>query len=104
MVDYDSICERHLRPGLGHVRVADLNAEMLDLFYRSLDTGPARRQKVHRLLRTVLGQAVRWGWVDHNPAQHATPPRYEQSEIEPPDTQAVRDIITAGDQAGPGSA
>lgn len=102
MIDYNSICERHLRPGLGHIRVADLDVETIDLFSRSLDTGAPRRQKVHRLLRTILGQAVRWGWVDHNPAQAATAPRYDQPEIDPPDAQAVRDIIDAADQAWPG--
>ena len=57
---------------------------------------PRTIRQIHAILRTALGYAVKWGWIDRNPAQHASPPRITASEIHPPDPkQAARLVETA---------
>ncbi len=64
--------ERHVRPALGAQKVAAITTELLDGFYLSLEAGgaaPATIRRLHGMLRAAFAQAVRWGWIDRNPAQ-----------------------------------
>jgi hypothetical protein len=36
------------------------------------------------LVRSALGQAVKWGWIRRNPADHAEPGEILVEEVEPP--------------------
>lgn len=57
---------------------------------------PRTIRQIHAILRTALGYAIKWGWIDRNPAQHASPPKVTASEIHPPDpAQAARLVETA---------
>ena len=63
--------ERHVRPTLGAQKVAAITTELLDGFYLSLEAGgaaPATIRRLHGMLRAAFAQAVRWGWIDRNPA------------------------------------
>jgi integrase len=35
-------------------------------------------------VRSALGQAVKWGWIRRNPADHAEPGEILEDEVEPP--------------------
>lgn len=100
---YRSYIANRVAPTLGHVAARDLTAEHLDRFYRALtDEGlaPATVRQVHAIVRRGLRQAVRWGWLASNPAEHASPPSVRRQAISPPDAAtalAVIDAITAQD-------
>jgi integrase len=52
--------------------------------------------RFHALLRAAFAQGVRWGLIDRNPTDRATPPRVSRPEIKPP---AVDDVLRVIDRA-----
>ncbi len=86
-------------PAIGNVRLSELTTrhvdEMLSKWNRDgLKTATMRRYFAP--LRTALGRAVRWGWIDTNPAANATMPRGVASERhEPPSPAVVSELIQA---------
>ncbi len=62
---------------------------------------PASVRQVHAILRTALNQAVKWEWLDSNPALKATPPRLQTHEIVPPEPQDVLRLIVEADVTDP---
>jgi integrase len=91
-------------PLLGSIKVAKLTPSDLDRFYRQLlEVGrsrgpyaPATIRRVHGIVRRALTQGVRWGWITHNPAIDASPPKVPMKELKPPDpAQVVRVFNTA---------
>jgi len=79
-------------PVLGSLPVAKLTPAELDRFYRQLlEVGrsrgpyaPATIRRVHGIIRRALTQGVRWGWLTHNPAIDASPPRVPIKGVKPP--------------------
>ena len=70
--DTKSRLDRHVRPALGAQKVAAVTTELLDGFYLDLEqngAAPASIRRIHGMLRAAFGQAVRWDWIDRNPAQ-----------------------------------
>jgi integrase len=84
-------------PVIGAIPVAKLNPADLDRFYRQLlEVGrsrgpyaPATVRRVHGIVRRALSQGVRWGWISHNPAIDASPPRVPLKELKPPEPEQV---------------
>lgn len=76
--------EQHIRPQLGGVSLGDITAPRLNALYadirdngRSRGTGPlapATVLRAHTILHKAFADAVRWGYLDHNPADIADPP------------------------------
>lgn len=92
---------KHLRPVLGHLGLAAVTPEVLDLFYAELrrcrdhcrrpqdghrcrPLGPATVRKIHYLVSGAYRRAVRWGWVDRSPTPDADPPPAPHPEPQPP--------------------
>ena len=75
---------------------------LVDDLYRHLSTvgkrKPATVLRFHAILRPAFNQAERWGWVDRNPVQRATPPRVHRDEIRPP---IVDDVVAVIEAAAP---
>jgi integrase len=84
--------ETTIVPALGSTPAARLTTLDIDRFYRRLLTvgignkpySPATIRRVHGILRRALTQGVRWGWLPHNPAIDASPPRVPLRELRPP--------------------
>ncbi|MGH7749399.1 MAG: tyrosine-type recombinase/integrase, partial [Candidatus Dormibacteria bacterium] len=65
-------------PVIGGIPLAKLQPQHLQAFYEGrlrAGSSPATVNQVHRVLRTALAQAERWGLVPRNVASLATPPR-----------------------------
>lgn len=45
------------------------------------------------MLSASLGQAVRWGWLDRNPAERAQPPELGQASLRVPTSGEVRALL-----------
>lgn len=96
-------------PALGSVPVAKLTPPDLDRFYRQLlEVGrsrgpyaPATIRRVHGIIRRALTQGVRWGWITHNPAIDASPPRVPMKEPKPPDPDQVVWLFRVAKESDP---
>ena len=91
---YASVCRWHILPRLGQVKLQRLDGATLNALYAHLlKAGGVRRegglaprsvQLVHRTLHRALRDAVRWGYLSHNVADNADPPRQTGVERELP--------------------
>ena len=96
-------------PALGSMRVSTVTPADLDRFYRQLlEVGrsrgpyaPATIRRVHGIIRRALSQAVRWGWVSHNPALDASPPRVPLQEPKPPEPNQVVKLFRVAAESDP---
>jgi integrase len=96
-------------PLLGSVQVAKLTPADLDRCYRQLlEVGrsrgpyaPATIRRVHGIIRRALAQGVCWGWITHNPAIDASPPRVPMKELKPPDPAQVVRVFNLAREADP---
>lgn len=96
-------------PVLGKVPVAKLTPVDLDRFYRHLlEVGgpkgpytPATVKRVHGIIRRALAQGVRWGWLRHNPALDASPPRVPLRPMHPPTPDEVAGLFRLASERHP---
>jgi integrase len=96
-------------PALGSTPVAKLTPADLDRFYRQLlEVGrsrgpyaPATIRRVHGIIRRALTQGVRWGWITHNPAIDASPPRVPMKDMTPPDPDQVVRLFRLAQESDP---
>jgi integrase len=81
----------------------------LDRFYRQLlkvgrsrgPYAPATIRRVHGIIRRALTQGVRWGWITHNPAIDASPPRVPMKELKPPNPDQVVQLFRLAQESDP---
>lgn len=74
---YERTLELHVRPRLGHLRLGEVNAAALMEFRAALERKGVGRDSVRVALvvvQAMFRQAVRWGWVDHNPVEGVEKP------------------------------
>jgi integrase len=74
---YRRLIDSRIVPTLGHVPLSRLEPRQLDVWYAQLSAeglAPRTVRNIHAVIRTALGQAMRWGWVQRNVAELATPP------------------------------
>ncbi len=108
--EYRRIIDRLVLPRLGGVKLRSLRTAQIDTFYSEIHARGGRGgkplsamsvQHVHALLRRMLNQGVRWGWLSSNPAVHASPPRARRKEITPPAPAAVQTILAEAERRDP---
>ncbi len=81
---YETRIRTQILPELGAIPVDELSPLHIETLCRSLlDRGlaPAGVRFTYAILRRALNQAVKWGWLETNPAMRATPPRLPQREL-----------------------
>jgi integrase len=104
--DYRGLIERKLKPGLGKLRLAQLDTQRLDRFYGELrKTGNSRNgggalsesrvRDIHAIMSGALGLAARFGWIAFNPALLARPPAQQSTTRTVPTAQEVRELLAA---------
>ena len=82
--------EQHIRPRLGASPLSSITAPHLNALYAEIrDYGrvrgdgplaPATVLRAHTILHKAFADAVRWGYLDHNPADTADPPSQRITE------------------------
>ncbi|MDR7304715.1 tyrosine-type recombinase/integrase, partial [Haloactinomyces albus] len=95
---YRTAVYRHLIPGIGAHRLDKIRPEHFEKLYTKLTKSglkPATAHQVHRTARTALGEAEKRGHLGRNPVSLAKPPRIEEEEIEPIDSDDVKRILRA---------
>jgi len=103
LAGYRIYLDKHMLPAFGPKRIDRLRPADIDRFYASLrgSLAPASVRKVHTILRSAFGQAVRWRMLSSNPVASATPPRVEKRPIEPPTPEEVGRLLAAASAADP---
>jgi len=97
LYEYRRKIDKSFRPDLGAMRLDKLSAHDLDKLYaRQLDAGlsPSTVLMHHRIIGAALKQGRKWGWVDRNVAEDATPPSARKPEIAVPSAEQVRALIS----------
>jgi integrase len=95
---YRSAIGANIKPRIGSLTVSKVGAADLDGLYSQLakaGLGPLSVRKSHAILSAAFNQAVKWGWIDRNPAYQASPPSGRVSEIRPPTPDQLQRLLTA---------
>jgi hypothetical protein len=100
---YRRAIELHLRPSLGVIALCQLTAKDFDDLYRDELTRlkPASVLKNHLVARAALDSAVRWGWLDQNPAARAEPPRVRPPRVRPPTAEELQRLLELAEDTDP---
>ena len=105
-----SLIDDYIAKGLGDFSLHRLRTEDVNLHWaRMADSGgtrvnglsPATIRRAHGVLRRALNQAVRWGRIPFNPAEHATLPAMKASTIQPPSQSTVMTILELAQEHDP---
>lgn len=101
---YEHLATRHIVAHLGAVKLAALTSVRLNTFYAELLTTGRKRGKglspttvasVHVTTHRMLKDAVKWGHLQRNVADHATPPRPATNKMAPWSPSDTRRFIEA---------
>jgi integrase len=98
LVEYQRVIDGRILPGLGNIKLRRLLTSDLESFYLQLSKqglAPATVRRAHNIIRTALGQGLRWGWVTANPVANASPPSVPRPDIRPPDPATVLVLLDA---------
>jgi len=102
--NYRSQIESTLRPALGKVSLARLNAKQLDDFYGTLKERGLSARTIHHYHATIsaaLHQAARWGWVRRNIAELAKAPKVVHHRVTVPSVEVVRKVVEVAEERDP---
>lgn len=103
--DWQRVCDVHLRPALGKVRLERLSPQRIHHLLSPLQAQGRHRTalKVYRALHAACALAVRWGWLAQNPCDRVDVPRYQAPRKEPWSLQDLRRFLreTEGHPLGP---
>lgn len=105
ILSYKQFAQR-IYPVIGHMKLKDIRVDTLNLLYSELqkdgqnkNTGGKLSAKTifehHRLISTVLQQAVREQLIQFNPASYATLPKREKKEVNYYQPETVSAILDA---------
>src|SRR5665213_4038168 len=95
--EYKRKIDTSIRPKLGAKALDKLTAHDLDKLYaRQLAGGlsPSTVLYHHRIIGAALKQGRKWGWVDRNVAEDATPPAARKTETKVPSPEQVTALIS----------
>src|SRR5665213_1251142 len=95
--EYKRKIDTSIRPKLGAKALDKLTAHDLDRLYASqLAAGlsPSTVLYHHRIIGAALKQGRKWGWVDRNVAEDATPPAARKTETKVPSPEQVTALIS----------
>ena len=98
LAGYQSIIDHYLEPTLGSMKIRDLTPHLLDTLYGRCSAdgkSPRTIRNIHNVLSAALNQAVRWGWLDKNPALLATLPEAAPLKMEAPSPDQAQALISA---------
>lgn len=101
---YESMARVHIIPRLGKKKIEALTARDLDSLYQRMANEGYSSINIHHLhgtIRSVLSQAVKWGWVEKNVAKLATPPARTRTQASAPTPEELGQILTKASERSP---
>jgi integrase len=95
---YRQLINNHIVPNVGSVRLNELVLARIESFYASLisaGVGIRTIREIHAVLHKSLKKAVRYGYIQVNPAHGAALPRYKHAEMQILDESQVSQFLIA---------
>ena len=96
---YRTVCENHIKPLLGNIKLAALTAPQIQQLYNKLvrEKGLSAKtvKNVHGVLHRALNKAVQIGGIRHNPADACELPKVYQKEIVPLEEPQITAFLKA---------
>jgi site-specific recombinase XerC len=87
LVRYRSCIDVNITPVIGTVQIDKLEPVAIDRLYAQLMKSGLTAltvRKSHAVLSAAFNQALKWGWLDRNPVDRASPPSVRGREVRPP--------------------
>lgn len=105
---------KRINKGIGHIKLKDISPVHLNTFYRSLEADGLNQHKRydadgnlinngrlapktilehHRVISKILATAVKWEYLEKNPAERADPPKVPYKEINCLDEEQTRKML-----------
>jgi integrase len=109
---YRALHEARIKPGLGKLRLPQVDPPALDRFYAALrksgslrkpgePLSASRLRDVHAVISGALALAVRYGWVPYNPATLVRPPTPPSARRAMPTRRQAREALRVADSRDP---
>jgi integrase len=102
---YAQICRKNIDPMLGSIPLAKLKPEQISEAYaKALATGrrdgggglsPRTVRQMHAIIKSALGQAVKWEILARNPAAVVKGPKVERATMQTYDLEQTAEMIEA---------
>lgn len=95
--NYRVVLDSKILQKLGSRKLSSISVRDLDVWYAELShtLAPNSVRNVHAITRRILNRGVAWGWIDRNPALHATLPEQRDIEVSPPSPRQVKALLEA---------
>lgn len=95
---YVAICENHIIPEIGSVRLQNVTTSQLQRLYKDLlrkkNLSAKTIRNIHAVIHPALQQAVKERILTSNPAEDCVLPRYVKPKIKPFEDDDVRAFLT----------
>ena len=74
---YKQTCDIYIIPYIGKIKLTNLTPQDIETMYNELASRLASStvHRTHRVLRTALNRAVKWGYLNKSPLQRTEPPK-----------------------------
>lgn len=92
---YEQFVRVHLKPGLGHIKLAQLNRGHLKDLYAHLDRSPTTIRHIHAAMHKALGEAVADNLIARNVATNIKLPQPRKKEINPLTPEQAKTFLEA---------
>lgn len=96
---YQRSCNNYIKPALGNMKLAALNAPQIQRFYNGLLTekklSPKTVRNIHGVFHKALGQAVKLGMIRSNPTVLCDLPKVRRKEIHPMEQGEIAAFLKA---------
>lgn len=100
---YKATIRTHIKPGIGAIRMDELDTHLVQSFYNGLReptkdrdaVSPKTVKNVHGVLHKALQQAVANGYIRFNPTNSCILPRIEKKELQPLDEAETKLFLDA---------
>jgi integrase len=95
---YDQLTRSYINPNIGRILLRDCRTENIQKFYNRLvnrKIGAPTIQKMHKLLRSALGNATKTGLISRNPVTYAKPPSVPFTEMKILDESQVSKFLVS---------
>ncbi len=97
---YRTIIDKGVKPGLGHVRLADLGPRDVQQYCARMSregSAPVTVRTHHRVLRTALRHAVLWDLIARNPSDGVPAPKAARREMKVLQGEQIRTLLAEAD-------
>jgi len=102
--NYQAELKNRILPALGHLKLKNLKPLHIIQFYNSLETAPRldgkegsisgkTRQNIHRILSSMMNDAVQWQIIPSNPVSRVAPPKSKKTTVQSYDEKQAISLL-----------